>query len=285
MTDGAALAPRPPPTTSNTAASGAKQKNNPKPKQQQRLAGHAGRRRVASAPPGGRRMVSRAAATRRKRRVRGAKPGRELTEQQRADHLRLMEAAGLLQGDHQTPLVLGAYGHGSRSGGQGTRGTGGLGFRELRYNDARDLLETAEQRLSDAERIRRASAARKYVDSAAAAGCVDTRSLGPVAAAAYMQSLPQEEYVLVPTRVLAAAKGGLKLPLTLEVPVPTTGHPQPPLYTGMRNKPGFSRDGWGVSHYPVGGGRGAEMANRPKAKRRGTGRKKAAESQKLPAAA
>ena len=285
-TNGAALAPRPPTTTStsNTAAMGAK-KNKPKPKQQQRVAGHAGRQRVASAPPGGRRMASRAAAPRRKRRVRVAKPGRELTEQQRADHLRLMEAAGLLQADQQTPLVLGVYGHGSRSGGQGARGTGGLGFRELRYNDARDLLETAEHRLSDAERIRRASSARKYVDTAAAAGCVDTRSLGPVAAAAYMQSLPQEEYVLVPTRILAAAKGGLTLPLTLDVPVPAADHPQQPRYTGMRSKPGFSRDGWGVSHYPVGGGKGAEMSNRPKPQKRAAGRKKQAESQKLPVAA
>jgi hypothetical protein len=189
-----------------------------------------------------------------------------------------MEAAGLLQANHQTPLVLGAYG-------QGGTGTADLGFRELRYNEARNLLETAEQRLTDAERIRQAAAARQYVDSAASAARPALHPLS-TAAAGHMRNLPQEEYMLVPTRVLAAANGGLTLPLTVDVPVTSTGYSQQPLYTGMRNKPGFSRDGWGVSHYAVGGGRAVAAAKRPKAKKRGGGRKKqAGASQKLPAAA
>ena len=270
-TDGADLDPPSSPplaaataTTAATATGPPKQsKSKQKPKQRHRT-----RRRVASAPPGGRRNGSRATAPRR-RRVRGAKPGRELTAQERADHLRLMEAAGLLQANHHTP-VLGAYG-------QGDAGAAGLGFRELRYNEARTLLETAEQRLSDAERIRQSKAAQQYINSAASAARPALHE--------HMRNLPQEEYMLVPTRVLAATNGGLSLPLTVDVPVPTAAYSQQPLYTGMRNKPGFSRDGWGVSHYAVGGGRAAAAAKRPKAKKRGAGRKKqVGASQKLPAA-
>ena len=280
-TDGAALDPQLPPppaaataTTTATATGPPKQsKPTQKPKQCHRT-----RRRVASAPPGGRRNGSRATAPRR-RRVRGAKPVRELTAQERADHLRLMEAAGLLQANHQTPLVLGAYG-------QGDAGAAGLGFRELRYTEARTLLETAEQRLSDAERIRQSAAAQQYINSAASAGRPALHPLSAAAAAGHMRNLPQEEYMLVPTRVLAAANGGLRLPLTVDVPVPTAAYSQQPLYTGMRNKPGFSRDGWGVSHYAVGRSRAAAAAKRPNAKKRGAGRKKqVGTSQKLPAAA
>lgn len=210
--------------------------------------------------------------------MRGSKPRRELTEQERADHLRLMEAAGLLQANHQNPLVLGTYGHGGTV-------PANLGFRELRYNEACNLLETAEQRLTDAERTRTAATARQYVDSAASA---DRSVLHPLStvAAGHMRNVPQEEYVLVPTRVLAAANGGLHLPLTVDVPVPSTGYSQQPSYTGMRDKPGFSRDGWGVSHYSVGAGRATAAAKRQKAKKRGAGRKKqAGASHKLPAAA
>lgn len=271
-TNALGVRPQTVPTTTTAegkaTAAAVKKKHKPKHKPKQRLAKQGGRRRVASAPPGGRRTGP--AAPRQKRRVRGAKQGRELTEQERADHLRLMEAAGLLQGDNR---IIGA--DGGRGGGVGALG---LGFRDLRYDDARSLLETAQNVLTDAEQTRRAAAAQQYVDSAAA----------------HMQNVAQEEYVLVPTRVLAAAKGGLKMPFVLDVPVPTTGgYPQQSPYTGMRSKPGFSRDGWGVAQYSIGGSKPAAAAKRSSATggggrkaKRGAGRKKTGmPSQKLPAAA
>ena len=118
-----------------------------------------GGRRVRSAPPGGRARRA-PGRLRRPRGRRGA--ARELTDEEKADHARLMEAAGLLQGSHPTPLVLGAYGA-TGAAMRAPLASGDLGFRELRYSDARSLLETAEQSLAQAEQTRRAQAALQYV--------------------------------------------------------------------------------------------------------------------------
>ena len=242
-----------------------------------------------------------------------------------------------MQGNHPTPLVLGAYGGKAGSltdalsappGGGGGGQIGGLGFRELRYNDARQLLETAEQALVGAEETRRTAAALHYVGGGAPGAAAPPLPPDVAAAAALqMQNLPQEEYVLVPTRALAAGGGGLNFPLVVDVPVlangksaaaaasPSaqvlyggggggdgTGGVGQHLYTGMREKPGFSRDGWGVSHYSVGrfplqaggsskGGAGKKTKGKGgagrKARKAAAGKKAGAPAaaQKLPAAA
>ena len=59
----------------------------------------------------------------------GGDPQEQLSEAEREERARLVEAAGLLRGSQPTPMVLGAYG--------GVGGGAGMGFTELRYDDAR----------------------------------------------------------------------------------------------------------------------------------------------------
>ena len=134
---------------------------------------------------------------------------RELSEAEREDRARLVEAAGLLRGSQPTPMMLSAYG--------GVGGGAGMGFTELRYDDARRLLQSAEGALKAAEDQRRSAAAMQYVET-------EPR---------------QEEYILVPARAFTGSQGRRLLgPESL---------PQYGPYRGRNDKPGFSRDGWCVS--------------------------------------